>query len=508
MVKISTYVYTYQDLKDKGNNENDRIDFVRDAIKKHQSTEMFKIAIIADDYDRQENTTMMNYQKTITLATGTVVPDKYSPNYKMCSNFYHRLTTQRVQYSLSNGVKWTGITVSVPEGTPGAVRKIVWDKVSEDDIEYHYEYQLSVPSGIEEKLGDDYNTRLQELCKAGLDGGESFGYFNNDHVEVFKITEFVPLYDEENGSLRAGIRWVKIFDKPLRATLYEEDGCTEYIWNERIENGKYISEGRVYREKRPYKQTVSVAGIDKGTIYNGENYPTFPIVPFFANVHRQSAIVGLRNSIDAYDILKNAYTNDMDNALLYWVLTGMGGLEADEANDVIFRLKQTKVTTLDSDQSITPVAVNPEVNGREQLLNRIEKDIYKDFNALDIDQVKSGAVTATQIKAAYENLDTAANQFEYQIDDFHNRLCKVVGIKDTPTYTRSVLINANEMIQMLLQSASALTDEYVTTKILEYLGDGDKAEYILNQKNADELSRYGISGQTEQPGESEVEENA
>ena len=59
--------------------------------------------------------------------------------------------------------------------------------------------------------------------------------------------------------------------------------------------------------------------------------------------------------------------------------------------------------------------------------------------------------------------------------------------------------------RILLQSATALTDEYVTTKILELLGDGDKAEYIINQKVADELSRYNISVEQSQQGEAEEE---
>ena len=94
----------------------------------------------------------------------------------------------------------------------------------------------------------------------------------------------------------------------------------------------------------------------------------------------------------------------------------------------------------------------------------------------------------------------------------------VVGVEDTPTFTRSMLINVSEMIQILLQAAPTLTDDYVTEKILELLGDGDKADYIINQKAVEELNRFGIGveesqqeqteqEQTEQE-ETEVEENA
>ena len=504
-------MYTYQDLIYVGENEGERIKFVLNCIQQQKASKEYKTAEIAEQYDKQQNTTITNYQKTIIDITGRAIPDYFNPSYKMCSNFYNRLTNQRNQYSLSNGVSWTGIMVEVPEGTDGATRKIVWDKyptATDKTIEYHYEYQLSAPTGIENKLGKDFDTQLQKLCKAGIDGGVSFGFWNYDHMDVFKITEFAPLYDEENGSLRAGIRWVQVDPKkPLRATLYEEDGYTEYIWNERVEKDKRIIEGQVYKPKRAYTQKITISGIDEGTIYNGENYPAFPIIPFFANVYKQSAIVGMRQHIDCYDMIKNEYANDMDNALLYWVLKGAAGFDEQEASAFIYKLKQSRVVNIDGDQDVEPVTVNPQIEGREQLLNRIERDIYKDFNALDIDQIQAGAVTATQIKAAYEQMDMAANQYEYQIIEFLDRLMKVIGIEDTPTFTRSMLINVSEMIQILLQSATALTDEYVTTKILELLGDGDKAEYIINQKVADELARYNISVQQSNQNENEEPEN-
>lgn len=513
-------------MTDIGEDEQKRIDFVYNAIQQHKASKEYETAVIADEYDKQQNRTMVRFQKTITTMTGKIVPDNFSASYKMCSNFYNRLTMQRVQYSLSNGVKWTGVTVAVPIGTRGATPKFIFEVDKNGNVNYREEWQVSAPTGIKEKLGLNFDTQLQKLCKAGIDGGVSFGFLDvkNRHknepetyiLKVFKITEFAPLYDEENGSLRAGIRWVQVDPntKPLRATLYEEDGFTEYIWNERIEDGKRITEGQVYKPKRPYKiERAEKGSIDEGEIYNGENYPAFPIVPFFANEHKQSAIVGMREHIDAYDLNKNGYANELDNAIVYWVLKGAAGFDDVEATAFVQKIKALGVANTENDQDVQAIPVNPPIDGRERLLDRIEKDIYKDFGALDIDQVKSGAVTATQIKAAYEALDMAANQFEYQILEFLDRLMIVAGVKDTATFTRSMLINVGEMIQILLQAAPTLTDDYVTKKILELLGDGDQADYIINQKAVEELNRFGIGieesqqEQTEQE-ETEVEENA
>ena len=55
-----------------------------------------------------------------------------------------------------------------------------------------------------------------------------------------------------------------------------------------------------------------------------------------------------------------------------------------------------------------------------------------------------------------------------------------------------MLINVNESITTLMQIAAVLPKDYVITKILELLGDGDKAEYIINQLIADELNSFNM----------------
>ena len=199
---------TYQDLINVGEREEDRMRFVRSAISKHESSEAYKTAKIAKAYGDRRNTTIVTYQKLLYTMTGEAVEDIYSPNYKLASGFFKRFVTQQVQYLLGNGVSW---------GNPATG----------------------------ERLGVDFDAKLQQLAKKALIGGVAFGFVNFDHLEVFGLTEFVPLYDEENGALRAGIRYWQIDGtKPLRATLYEEDGHTEYLWDIRKK-----ADGEVLQEK-------------------------------------------------------------------------------------------------------------------------------------------------------------------------------------------------------------------------------------------------------------------
>lgn len=455
---------TYNDLTEVGENEALRMEFVYEAINEHKSSDLYKTAQIADEYDRKQNRTIVQFQKLLYDATGRAIPDNVSANYKITSGFFNRFTTQQVQFLLGNGVTW------------------------EDETTKKY-------------LGEDFDQQLQVAAKASLGAGVSFGFYNYDHLEVFTALEYVPLYDEENGALMAGIRfWQVDAQKPLRATLYETDGITEYIWED--------GEGRILKEKRPYILTLISTGVDEAEIFAGENYPTFPIVPLWANPHRQSELVGLREQIDAYDLIKSGFCNTIDEAsFIYWTINNAGGMDEIDLAEFVQRLKTIHAANVE-DTGATAQANSLEAphEGREALLDRLAKDMYADYMALNIDEIKGGANTATQIRAAYEPMNNKADQFEYCVLEFLQGILSVAGLEDKPTFTRSYLVNTTEEISVLLQAAQYLDDEYVTRKILTLLGDADKADEII--ANMDEYDYKRIAGEEpeEPPTEEPIEE--
>lgn len=437
-------MYTYQDLLDVPENDKDRIDFVRNAINKHKQSDLYKTAEIAEQYYRKQNVTIVRYEKTLNTLTGGKVVDKWSPNHKVISGFFKRFVTQQAQFLLGNGVTWEG------------------------DVD----------------LGEGFDTRLQEAGKAALVSGVSFGFWNLDHLEVFKLTEFVPFWDEENGSLRAGIRWWQIdSQKPLRATLYEEDGYTEFIWRE--------NDGEVLYEKRKYIVATVTSEIDGTQIIDGRNYPSFPIVPLWGNPEHQSELVGIRDGIDEYDLIKNGYANDLDNAQLYWIIKGAGGMTDTDLVQFLERLKLTHAAAPADGQEVDAVTVNVPYEAREKLLDRIEKDLYRDYMALNTEDLSSRSATATEIKAAYEPMNAKADEFEYQVLDFLSAIMDLAGVDDKPTFTRSYLVNTQEEVTTVVSAGNYLTEDYVTQKILTLLGDGDKAEEIIQSMSADEIERLG-----------------
>ena len=462
-------MYTYQDFLLVPDNEEERMAFVKRAIDQHKTTELYKTAIIADEYDRHRNRTIMEYQKILYDVLGRAVPDVWTANYKLASRFFNRFVTQENQYLLGNGVTWTN-------------------------------------DATKERLGDDFDTQLQKAGKKALVGGVSFGFFNMDHMDVFGVDEFVPLYDEENGAMMAGIRfWQVDRQKPLRATLYEIDGYTDYIWNRReIEDGSYVYESSVLHEKRPYIEKIRVSEADGEEIYDGENYPTFPIVPLWGNPHKQSEIVGLREQIDCYDLIKSGYANNVDEAsIIYWTLQNAGGMDDIDLAQFVEKMRKVHAAQTDDDVHAEAKTMDAPYASREALLATLRADLYEDAMALDTKNIAGGATTATQIKAAYEPLNSKCDEYEYCVVEFLRGILEIIGLDDQPTFTRSIIVNGQEELQLVLQSAQYLEQEYVTKKILTLLGDGDQAEEILEKIAANELEMAQQQEETEEVEEEE-----
>lgn len=154
---------------------------------------------------------------------------------------------------------------------------------------------------------------------------------------------------EETSALKAGIRfWQLAADKPLRATLYELDGYTDYLQSK----GKKMS---VLKPKRAYQQIVRESEADGAEIIDGLNYPGFPIIPLKNGRRCKSEIVGKRNTIDALDLVDSGMINNIDEGnLIYWVLQGCGGMDDMDDAKFIERLKTTHVAHTNDDVRADP----------------------------------------------------------------------------------------------------------------------------------------------------------
>lgn len=438
---------TYEDLLEIGDNEVDRQNFVNAVIADHKSSQIYRDAKTAYDYYCKKNTTILQYRKLLYTLSGEAVADNYSANFKFTNGFYSIFVKQETSHLLGNGVTFNNDSTK--------------DKLG----------------------GDQFDTQLVKGAKASLWGAVSFGFLNLDHVDIFNILEFAPLWGEEDGGLHAGVRFWQIdATKPLRATLYEEDGYTEYRWKE----GKCT----VLQEKTPYINIVRTSEADGSEIIDGRNYAGFPIVPLWGNEEHQSSFVGLREKIDGYDLIQSGFANDLDDASqIYWTIQNAGGMDDVDLVKFVERMKTVKAAVVD-DQGSRAEAHTMEVpyNARQTLLLELRDGLYRDAMALDTDKISAGGITATAIQAAYENLTLKCDDFETNVTDFIKGLLDLLGIEDSPTYKRSKIINMAEDTQMVLSAAQYLDDETIL-KHLPFLNP-DEIDKILNNLTREEADRY------------------
>jgi hypothetical protein len=172
------------------------------------------------------------------------------------------------------------------------------------------------------------------------------------------------------------------------------------------------------------------------------------------------------------------------------VLKNTGGMDDLDLARFLDRIHTVGAATVDADDGAGAEAHTLEVpyEGRLAYLDRLERDLYKDYQALDVSTLTGGEKTATEIRAAYEPMNEKANLFEHQVDQFLQDLFKLVGIDDTWTFKRSMLVNELEATQMILMAAPYIGDDMVLAH-LPWISP-EEIETIKGARDAEDFDRF------------------
>lgn len=447
---------TYQDLLAVGDNDRLRMDFIKTCISEFEGSKEARFSRDAQLYYRGENPTIARAQNIVYDMIGHAHVDTVSPNHKIFSRYFFSAVTEGTQYLLGNGISFDN-------------------------------------AAVKEKLGADFDTKMQQLADDCQVNGVAWAFWNKDHIEIFPFLQFIPLLDENNSSVMAGIRYWKLDqDKPLHAILFELDGFTEYI----EESG---SDMQIDKPKRAYKLNINNypdQSLDE--ITGGENYPSFPIIPLYY-INHDSLLFGNRSAIDAYDLMISKMVNNVDEGnLVYWVLRNCNGM--DEADDAAFIANLLKSHVVHADNpngegaDADPHTIEAPIDGTETGIQRIKRLLDDNFMVSDMDSIRAGNVTATQIRAAYQKLDAKTAKFEYQVIDFIQRLFIVAGIPKDEAFTFKYdrVANRTEEITNIIQASQYLDDETVTRMLLEALGKVDIVDDVLKRREEESLTRFNL----------------
>ena len=435
---------SYQDFVKR----SDKAAFIRELIDYHECSLETMIARDADLYEMQENITIKNFMRVYYNFLGEKRPDTRASNNKIASNFFHKLNTQRCNYLLGNGIKL------------------------EDEKN-------------KEKLGKNFDSVFKRAAYYALIHRVSFIYWNVDHIHNFKLTEFVPLYDEETGELRAGVRYWQIdIEKPQMAVLYEEDGYTKFKADDSKSAFKVVTDKKSYR--------VSVQAEAQGMepeVIGEENYNgRLPIIPIYAKYIKTSTLPGMRPDIDAYDIAMSGFANDMqDVAQIYWIIQNADGMSMTDLQKFFDRMKVNHIVQAGEDQTVQPYVQEVPFNARTTFLSTIRSKIYEDFGGLDVHTIAAGA-TNDHIDSAYQALDDETDEFEYCINEAMQRLLVIAGIDDEAHYKRNKISNETEYNNMIL-SASDVIGKRKTVEKLTFI-EPDEVQECLDESAEEDVSRF------------------
>lgn len=439
------------------------------VINAYKHSEEFDKAGIAQRYYEAKNDTVAQkvvlqagvVDSDIKLENGAVakkqnICNREIPGQRIYSDFFRRFAMQQANYLLGNGVEL------------------------ENDA-------------IKAKLGAGFDTKLAQMGLNAIVHGVCWAYWNLDHVEILrayadKYSGFVALLDEVTGAPMVGVQFWQIGDgKPLMARVFEPDGMTVY----KARGDGYTLE--VEQEKRAYIQTYAY-DITGTYLVAERNYGALPIVPLYANDKKQTELtLAIRSKIDLYDIILSDFGNNLEKANdVYWVLNNFGG----NINEVALMLEQihklkaiANISDGTSSSTVTPQAFEVPYNARQTALELLERQLYRDYMALDVSELTGGSLTNVAIRASMANLDLKANAFEWQCFDFVQNLLRIIGI-DTEVirFKRQNIANESETIQNIYMAQGDLDRE--TRLKLNPMVQTEEIDDIM--KRADEESLTGL----------------
>lgn len=440
---------TYQDFVEDRNKNGYKV-AITNAVNDWKSGTIYKNAVAADLYDKQQNPTLkqinaLKNQMSQHTYGGMITADIKS---EISSNFFHRLNTQRNTYLLGNGLTFPVDTVK-------------------------------------DKLGSDFDTQIKKAGYNALIHGVTFGFWNGT-LNVFEATEFCPLWCEETGVLMAGIRfWQVDSTKPTFFTLYEADGYTDF----KLDGAEWST----VKEKSKYIVTMRYTEAEGASVADEHNYSALPIIPFWGNNLKQSTLVGLRSLIDAYDVVNSGFADDLkEMQQMFWVLKNYNGMTTDDLQKFMRRISYFKIVTMDGsdDGEITPYRQEVPYQSRQTFLDSIRKQIYEGFGAFDVHTVSADA-TNDHIEAAYQPMDEEADDFEYQVIQFVQQLGALLGIPAedcTPQFKRNRISNQKEQVEMLIMEEPHLDDYTFLSKLPNI--SPDEIPEIMKRKSAEDIDRF------------------
>lgn len=459
---------TYQDYE----RADDKTEWLQAALVSYRNSKEFKKALDEQEYMAGRNTSIQETVRVIYNMAGLPEPDFTASNMKIMDNTIHRLVTDRCSYSLGNGVSFPGRHKEIKDGTTVFV------------------------DPVKDILGDKFDRALKRTAYWALSNSAAYLYVHMGRRKqewqytLFKKTEFLPLYDEETGDLRGGVRFWSIDwgKRPITAVLYLENGYIKY----KTKPDEFsIASLQQAEDLRPYIETVQTSEAFGEEVVGSETLTRLPIFPLYSGEMRNSALDRLRDTIDATDMVLSGFVNDIhDIPQVYWLISGAMGMSEAQKRQLLDRLILQHMAVVDGENSnIQGFTQDIPYEAREKCLDRLHNKMYEKYGGFDVHTIEAGA-TNDHIEAGYWPMDEEADDFEYEIIDFVQAILEMMGQTEgtTPIFKRNRVSNQKEQTEMVVSAANWLDDQTILEK-LPFISV-DEVDDILARKDGESFSRF------------------
>lgn len=399
----------------------DREVLLLEAIRRYKASPGFHRALEANCYFRGENPQVA--RKTILRARKIEGVDTAGRHRvragtedvvgnRIASAFLFRFVTQQNQFLLSEGV--------------------------------------SLPEDVKSRLGGDFDHQLERLGECALLHGCAWGFWNADHIEIIEAAKnaysgFFPLLDEMTGEMKLGVQfWQLAADRPMYVRIFDEEGVLILQ-----EDGKGL---RIAVQKEPYRRTLCEDALERCITIDG-GYGRIPLIPLKANTDGSSELTpAIKAKIDAYDAILSDFADNLERANdVYWVLNNFGGT-MDEVAELLEQINRVKAVANLSDGSGNGATAEPRTievpyAARRAALDLLERALYQDYMALDMDALTGGSLTNVAIRAAAANLNLKADRYEWEVRQFVISLLELIGHPTQDVrFNRQCIANESEVV--------------------------------------------------------------
>ncbi len=424
---------------------DDREALLLEAVGRYKTSRGFLHALEANAYFRGENTRVA--RKTILRARKTEYRDASGRRHaravtedvvgnRIGSGFLFRFVTQQNQFLLSEGV--------------------------------------SLPHAIKVRLGADFDQQLERLGERALLHGCAWGYWNTDHLEVIEMARnsfsgFFPLLDEMTGEMKLGVQFWQIApDRPLYLRVFSEEGVSLH----RREGDALVPCGPL----QPYRRTLHQDILGESVIVE-TGYGRIPLIPLRANHEGLSEFTpAIQAKIDAYDSILSDFADNLDRANdVYWVLNNFGGT-MEEVAELLEQISRVKAVANISDgtggnATAEPHTIEVPYAARQAALDLLERGLYQDYMALDMDAMTGSSLTNVAIRTATANINLKADRYEWQVRQFIASLTKLAGCPtEDIRFKRQAIANESETVADIAVMRQDI-DQETALRLNPYISD-------------------------------------